>query len=513
MKKINRASRIAVAAIGLLVASTACAQWIPVVPEGNVDDDNHYILECSGQCRPGAVASPPYFQWSSTPVILSDGRRLFAGLAGDTKLGRYSFAVKRTNRDRSPDLSFGGAGFVVVPIWGYYEGAGYVAMQADGKIIVAGDATDPNGAYVKRLNCHPALCDYYPVLIRLNADGSLDRSFNGNGKIVIAIGDTNSDPDGVQTFGTLTGISLGPEGKIVTYEGTTATAIVNADGTLDTSFRGTGKVAREVPFADYEGLWYAAPAESEAGWGITFAQQNDTIYAVWYTYEGKGNKPWWYTLTAVRTSSGTYQGTLSETRGPRFDSQPFDRSQVETTAVGDATLTFTDAANGMFEYNVSGVRQTKKITRQIFGPPPICYGAQADPGVATNYQSIWYATPAESEAGWGVYLTHQADTIFVTWFTYGPSGDPVWFAGTAKKADAGGYNGILYLTSGPAFGAVPWKKDEVSATKVGTFALGFANGNSADFSYSVTLDSTSEPIAQHKKITRQVFRDVGTICY
>ena len=51
MNKINRAGRIAVAAIGLLVASTALAEWIPVAPAGNVNDDNHYILECSGQCR------------------------------------------------------------------------------------------------------------------------------------------------------------------------------------------------------------------------------------------------------------------------------------------------------------------------------------------------------------------------------------------------------------------------------------------------------------------------------
>ena len=181
-------------------------------------------------------------------------------------------------------------------------------MQADGKIIVGGNATDPNGLVVHEPWCAYGDCDYYPALIRLNADGSVDRSFNGNGRIVIAIGDANSDQLGVQDFGTLTGISLEPDGKIVIYERKTATARVNADGTLDTSFVGTRQVAREVPFADYEGLWYAAPAESEAGWGITLAQQNDTIYAVWYTYEGKGNKPWWYALTAVRTSSRNLSG-------------------------------------------------------------------------------------------------------------------------------------------------------------------------------------------------------------
>ena len=38
---------------------------------------------------------------------------------------------------------------------------------------------------------------------------------------------------------------------------------------------------------NYGGLWYNAPAESEAGWGINFAHQGDVIFATWFTYDAE----------------------------------------------------------------------------------------------------------------------------------------------------------------------------------------------------------------------------------
>ncbi|TMG87516.1 MAG: hypothetical protein E6H78_01000, partial [Betaproteobacteria bacterium] len=43
--------------------------------------------------------------------------------------------------------------------------------------------------------------------------------------------------------------------------------------------------------ANYEGLWWKSPAESESGWGINFAHQGDTIFATWFTYDLTG-KAW-----------------------------------------------------------------------------------------------------------------------------------------------------------------------------------------------------------------------------
>ena len=49
---------------------------------------------------------------------------------------------------------------------------------------------------------------------------------------------------------------------------------------------------------------------------------------------------------------------------------------------------------------------------------PALSASLTDLSLAYNYQDLWWAAPAGSEAGWGVNLTHQGDTIFATWFTY-----------------------------------------------------------------------------------------------
>ena len=101
------------------------------------------------------------------------------------------------------------------------------------------------------------------------------------------------------------------------------------------------------------------------------------------------------------------------------------------TAAGFGTLTFTDANNGTFRYTVGAITQTKAITRQAFGPLPTCsFGAQPNLALATNYQDLWWKTPAASESGWGINLNHEGDTIFGTWFTYDLSGLPLWLVVT-----------------------------------------------------------------------------------
>jgi hypothetical protein len=41
------------------------------------------------------------------------------------------------------------------------------------------------------------------------------------------------------------------------------------------------------PTLNFQGMWYAAPAESEAGWGIDFAHQDEVIFATWFTHDAQ----------------------------------------------------------------------------------------------------------------------------------------------------------------------------------------------------------------------------------
>jgi len=263
---------------------------------------------------------------------------------------------------------------------------------------------------------------------------------------------------------------------------------------------------------NFEGSWWTAPAGSESGWGLNFAHQGDVIFATVFTYDATG-KTWWLSMTANRMGNNVFSGTLYETRGPAFNTVPFNSSAVSYHAVGTGTLDFSDANNGTFRYNVNGIAQSKPITRTIFGNLPICTSAtQSDLTAATNYQDIWWAAAGTGETGWGLHFTHQGDTIFATWFTYDFDGSPLWLSTTAQKSAPGVYSGTLYRTTGPAFGTLPFDPAKVARTPVGNATLSFGNGDDATFSYSVTLGSPAVTVTQTKQLSRLVFRDPGTVC-
>jgi len=257
---------------------------------------------------------------------------------------------------------------------------------------------------------------------------------------------------------------------------------------------------------NYQGLWWAAPAGSEAGWGISVAHQGNTIFATWFTYDASG-QPLWLSMTAGLGLEGQYSGALVQTSGPAFDSGRFSSNPVPGRGVGTGTLTFAKDGTGTFAYTVNGIAQTKKIVPQQFGPLPTCtFALTTDLTSAYNYQDMWWASPAGSQSGWGIDLAHQGDVIFATWFTYDRDGSPLWLAVTATKTPTGSYAGRLYRTIGPPFDAVPFRPADVVATSVGTAELAFSNGNAGTFTW--TIDGVTSAIP----ITRQIFESPGTTC-
>jgi hypothetical protein len=182
--------------------------------------------------------------------------------------------------------------------------------------------------------------------------------------------------------------------------------------------------------------------------------------------------------------------------------------------VGTGTLTFSTPTTGIFAYSVSDganvASQAKAIVLQTFATVPTCvWGAQPDLAKATNYQDLWWAARG-TESGWGVNLTHQGTTIFATWFTYDVNLNPVWYSVTAFQTAPKTYAGTLLRTSGPAFSAVPFDPMLVTRASVGTAAFSFISGNAGTFAYAV--NDGPNVATQTKAITRQVFRDPGTMC-
>jgi len=153
-------------------------------------------------------------------AVQGDGKIVTAG--GTETLGG-DFLVYRFNADGSADQSFGLGGVVGTDIAGRADIARAIALQGDGKIIVAGSS---DGEF---------------ALARYNANGSPDTTFGTNGVVTTPFGADATALD----------VAIQDDGKIVaagrssaTAGGTSTFALVryNADGSLDTSFDGDGKV-------------------------------------------------------------------------------------------------------------------------------------------------------------------------------------------------------------------------------------------------------------------------------
>ena len=124
-----------------------------------------------------------------------------------------------------------------------------------------------------------------------------------------------------------------------------------------------------------------------------------------------------------------------------------------------------------------------------------------------NVQGLWYASPAESESGWGLNLVQQGTVLFVTWFTYGTDGRDMWLhMSDARRTAANTWSGTLYRTTGPAFNAVPFNPQQVTRTTVGSGTLTFTDGNNGSFSYTVN------GISQVKPITRVIYASPVSVC-
>jgi len=166
-------------------------------------------------------------------AVQPDGKLVAAGAA--TINWQADFALARYNSNGTLDTGFGTDGRVTTDFGGRYEVARSVALQWDGKIVVAG------GSVIGLFN------DF--AVARYLSDGTLDASFGTGGKVITKF---ENRPDGMapgEVSADANSVAVQPDGKIVVagyanIEGEEDFALVryNANGTLDTSFGTGGKV-------------------------------------------------------------------------------------------------------------------------------------------------------------------------------------------------------------------------------------------------------------------------------
>ena len=163
-------------------------------------------------------------------AVQSDGKIVVAGQSGS------AMALARYNADGSLDASFGGKGKgeVIINTGRHSIDHGYsLALQSDGKILIAG-TTSPDSSTVDA------------ALMRFTTAGILDPSFGTGGVVITHF----SLPVDLNSRGGIH-MALAPgAGKIVVaaqldelHQGPVMVVRYNTNGSLDTSFGRTGEVA------------------------------------------------------------------------------------------------------------------------------------------------------------------------------------------------------------------------------------------------------------------------------
>ena len=177
------------------------------------------------------AAPPPARSFAASSVVQADGKIILGGYTKRINEEYDKFAMMRLNADGTLDTSFGGGSGTVLTAIGTSGYGAEILIQADGKILLGGASATEAASF-----------DF--TIVRYNADGSLDTTFNNTG--YVRQGFTNLSPDHVANM------TLQPDGKIVMVGHTTfpfgqfqhsdlAVMRFNSDGSLDSTFNGGGK--------------------------------------------------------------------------------------------------------------------------------------------------------------------------------------------------------------------------------------------------------------------------------
>lgn len=201
-------------------------------------------------------------------AIQPDGKIVVAGFSGEHPL-LIDFAVARYNADGSLDNGFDGDGMVTAD-FGKLDDAREVIIQSDGKILIVGNSFEPTVNYIS--------------MIRYNADGTIDTNF-GTGGMVISNPVTHSETAVLNADGKIIVAGQGSNGSYAVFK----LVRFNSDGTLDTTFGNGGEVLTD--FGEPAAAWTVSlqPDGKIVAGGITGTSTTTTINFALARYQTDGS--------------------------------------------------------------------------------------------------------------------------------------------------------------------------------------------------------------------------------
>jgi uncharacterized delta-60 repeat protein len=180
----------------------------------------------AGKVRTGVGSFDDYARASA---LQPDGKLVVVGECG-TNIGT-SFCVVRYLSDGSLDLDWNQTGKAITAIGGDSSKATALALQSDGKVVVAGECFATSG--------NLAFC-----VARYNADGTLDNSWQGTGYAITEIGTRGDSAQAVAVSGGHVYVA----GNCTIDFGDTDFCVVRytSTGALDVGWNGSGKVVTPI---------------------------------------------------------------------------------------------------------------------------------------------------------------------------------------------------------------------------------------------------------------------------
>lgn len=244
------------------------------------------------------------------------------------------------------------------------------------------------------------------------------------------------------------------------------------------------------------GTWYN-PSTSGQGlitevYADNIAPGQGTLAAGWFTFDTTAaGGPRWYSLQgAVKSTDTAAALTIYTSTGGNFNAAP----SVSATAVGQATLQFTDCAHAILNYTFTDGSNRKGFTplnRLTFNTTCSPTG---DNGTAPqNYllSGGWY-NPATSGQGFQFDVNPAETLIAGAWYTFAPNGASAsgaagqrWYSLQAfgfEPGDTTATGVAIIETTGGVF----HDPTTVTRTTVGSANISFQSCNAMTVSYSFT---------------------------
>lgn len=201
--------------------------------------------------------SPPC--GASSVALQNDGKIVVAGQYDNGN--NYDVRVLRYNSDGTLDNTFGTMGLITIDVFSFQDDTpSGIAVLSDGRIIVCGSIGSGGG-----------------FLLKLNTDGSMDNSFNSSGTVLLS---RVSSGMKIQSDGKI--VIVGTKKSSSPQNDQMSIQRINSDGTMDNSFDSF----------EGDGIIDIGSGEKASGHGVAI-QPDGKIIAVGSTYAWNSFPPYY----------------------------------------------------------------------------------------------------------------------------------------------------------------------------------------------------------------------------